>query len=163
MPKTITFLLFTWLSLSTVKAQAIPAIKVDDLLNRIGQGRDTTYLINFWATWCAPCVRELPQFEKINEQYLEKGIKVMLVSLDFKKDYMVKLPAFIEKRGIKSDVLFLDEQDANLWIPRIHPDWTGAIPATWIVNSSRQINDFVWSEWDEGELEKWLLEKVLDK
>jgi thiol-disulfide isomerase/thioredoxin len=155
------FLLLTSLYFGSVTAQEIPAIKAKTLIDRIEKGGDTTYLINFWATWCAPCVRELPQFEAINEKYGDKGVKVILVSLDLKRDYSVKLPAFIVKRGLKSEVVFMDESDANSWIPLIYTNWSGVIPATWAFNKSNELNLFEWSEWDEGALEKWLIEKVI--
>ena len=41
------------------------------------------YLIDFWATWCKPCIKELPAFEELNARYQDKGLKVVLVSLDF--------------------------------------------------------------------------------
>src|SRR5690606_6809447 len=44
---------------------------------------DSIYVINFWATWCKPCIKELPAFEKIASEYADKKVKVLLVSLDF--------------------------------------------------------------------------------
>src|SRR5471030_2436347 len=73
-------------------------IKADDLMKRIANKSDTTYVINFWATWCAPCVKELPAFEKLNENYKDKKVKVLLVSMDFKQDYEKKLIPFVRKK-----------------------------------------------------------------
>jgi thiol-disulfide isomerase/thioredoxin len=153
--------LLSFSCIPSVAAQEVPAIKSASLMERMEKGGDTTYLINFWATWCAPCVRELPQFEAVNQKYGSERIKVILVSLDLKRDYDIKLPAFIKKRNLKSEVVFLDESDANSWIPLIHPEWSGVIPATWAYNKTRNLNLFEWSEWEEGSLEKWLIEKVL--
>lgn len=161
MPSIVFISLLSFLCIHSVSAQEIPALKAERLIERMEDGGDTTYIINFWATWCAPCVRELPQFEELNEKYGSQRIKVILVSLDLKRDYAVKLPAFIEKRGLKSEVVFLDESDANRWIPLMHPEWSGVIPATWAFNKSKNLNLFEWSEWEEGALEKWLIERVL--
>jgi thiol-disulfide isomerase/thioredoxin len=91
---------------------------------------DTLYVINFWATWCVPCVKELPYFEKVNAEYGSHKVKVMLVSLDFIDDLETSLIPFIEKHQLKSEVVLLDDPDANRWIPMVHPDWDGAIPVT---------------------------------
>lgn len=96
-----------------------------------------TYVINFWATWCAPCVKELPYFEELNVNYSNKKVEVILVSLDFPKQIETKLVPFLEKRGLKSEVVVLDDVDSNTWIPKVNQEWSGAIPATVIYNKSK--------------------------
>jgi len=95
---------------------------------------DTVYVINFWATWCAPCVKELPSFEKLNDKYVNKGVKVVLVSLDFPHLYDTKLKPFIKEKKLKSKVIALDDADMNTWIPQVDASWSGSIPATIIYN-----------------------------
>jgi thiol-disulfide isomerase/thioredoxin len=96
------------------------------------------HVINFWATWCAPCVKELPFFEKLNKTYADRDVEVLLVSLDFPKQYDSKLKPFIEDKKLKSKVVALNDTDANYWIPKISEDWTGAIPATLIYNKDKR-------------------------
>jgi thiol-disulfide isomerase/thioredoxin len=61
------------LSLITYSVNAqVKLLKLDDLDKRIANGKDTTYVINFWATWCSPCVAELPNFEKLHLANLKK-------------------------------------------------------------------------------------------
>lgn len=131
--------LFTFLLASipflTLYSQRVSSIKVTDLEERISNP-DTIYIVNFWATWCVPCVKELPAFDSIHATFKDANIKVLLVSLDFKEDMESKLLPFIESKKIKSEVVLLDETDANYFIPRVADVWTGAIPATLIkVNS----------------------------
>ena len=97
-----------------------------------------TYIINFWATWCAPCVKELPYFEKINQEYSDKNVEVLLVSLDFPKQVERKLIPFINKRKLKSEVVLLDDINENVWIKAIDKSWSGAIPATIIYNKNNR-------------------------
>lgn len=97
---------------------------------------DTTYVVNFWATWCGPCVKELPHFEKLNKQYASSKVKVLLVSLDFSKQVSKSLLPFIKKKNLRSEVIHLDDPDANSWVPKVDSTWTGAIPATLIYNRS---------------------------
>ncbi|MFH4965103.1 TlpA disulfide reductase family protein [Gaetbulibacter sp. M235] len=91
---------------------------------------DKIHVINFWATWCAPCVKELPFFEKLNTQFADKNIDVVLVSLDFPHLYESKLKPFIAENHIKLKVIALDDVDMNAWIPQVNKDWSGSIPAT---------------------------------
>lgn len=94
-----------------------------------------TYVINFWATWCLPCVKELPFFETLNANYKDKNVEVILVSLDMPQKIGTNLIPFIEKKNLKSIVVHLDDPDANAWIEKVNPNWSGAIPATIIYNS----------------------------
>jgi thiol-disulfide isomerase/thioredoxin len=93
---------------------------------------DTTYLVNFWASWCTPCVEELPAFERVGENYRQQKVKVLLVSLDFPGQIETRLVPFLHSNEIRSEVLVLNDPDANKWINSVDPSWSGAIPATLI-------------------------------
>ena len=94
------------------------------------QKNDTTYIINFWATWCGPCVKELPYFEELQAKYADEKVKVVLVSLDFEKKLETKLVPFLNDRRIASEVVVLLDGKASKWIDRVDPSWSGAIPVT---------------------------------
>lgn len=96
-----------------------------------------TLVINFWATWCGPCVKELPYFEEISKTYGQNDVEVVLVSLDFPQHYESKLKPFIKKYDIKSRVIALNDPDSNNWIPKVNDNWTGSIPATLIISNSK--------------------------
>lgn len=113
----------------------IPVVKIDALNTRLKNGGDTIYVVNFWATWCGPCVAELPYFEKLDSVYKDKKVKVILVSTDFRKDIDTRLKPFVEKRKLHSEVNFLDEIYDNEWIPKVDSAWQGNIPATKIYNA----------------------------
>jgi thiol-disulfide isomerase/thioredoxin len=104
-------------------------------LNKTG---DKTYIINFWATWCAPCVKELPYFEEITQQYRGQTVEVILVSLDFPRQYESKLKPFIQDKNLQSEVIALNDTDMNTWIPQVDQNWSGAIPATLIYNKNQR-------------------------
>ncbi len=97
-----------------------------------------TYVINFWATWCAPCVKELPYFEKLKEEYADKNVEVLLVSLDFPKQVEKKLIPFINKYKLQSEVVLLDDVNEEIWIKAIDESWSGALPATLIYNKNNR-------------------------
>ena len=97
---------------------------------------ETTYVINFWATWCLPCVKELPYFEKLNQNYKDKNVKVILVSLEMPKKIESNLIPFMIKKKLQGEVIHLDDPDANAWIEKVDSNWSGAIPATIIYNAT---------------------------
>ncbi len=100
------------------------------LVSRIQQAGEATLVVNFWATWCKPCVEELPCFEELRKQYADKNVQVLLVSLDFKTQMEKKLIPFLKANPLKSEVILFTDQDVNTWIPYIHKEWDGAIPVT---------------------------------
>ena len=110
----------------------------DGLEPLINSKNDNIHIVNFWATWCAPCVKELPYFEAINKNYKDKNVDVLLVSLDFPKNYNDKLKPFIKKHNLQSRVVAFDDTDQNRWIPAINKDWSGALPATIIYKGDKR-------------------------
>lgn len=111
---------------------------------------DTTYVINFWATWCKPCVAELPYFEQLHAQIGDQKIKVVLVSLDFAKDVETKLVNFVQQRRLKPSVIALTDGKYNDWIDKVHPDWGGAIPVTYIYRAEQVLfHDQQYEDYEE--------------
>lgn len=120
------------------RAQNVAIIKFPELQKRLAQPSDTTYVVNFWATWCGPCVKELPNFEQIRSAFADKKVKVLLVSLDYASQLDRKIKPFVKQRGLKSEVVLLDETDPNTWLGKIDPKWSGSIPFTLIVNNKNR-------------------------
>ncbi len=120
-------------------SQQVDLVTIDRLNDRIKKGTDTTYLINFWATWCAPCMKELPYFEKLAQQFKTEKLKVLLISVDFKAQLTSSLMPFVKRKKLKNEVLLLDEKDQQEFIDRIDTSWSGSIPATlFIKNNNRK-------------------------
>jgi len=134
-------------------AQTPEIIKLPKLKEILKPESDTTYVINFWATWCKPCIKELPYFEELQLNYKNEKVKVLLVSLDFKRHLDSQLIPFLKKNKIQSTVLLLDEPDANLWIDIVDPSWSGAIPVTLVINSQDNKRLFYEKEFVYSELE----------
>lgn len=117
----------------TVKVYSYKELK--PLLEQKG---DKVYVVNFWATWCAPCVKELPAFEKLKSVYAAKGVEVLLVSLDFPKQINKRVIPFIAKKNLQSKVVLLDNGKDDSWLKSIDSSWSGAIPATLIYNKNKR-------------------------
>ncbi|MEL6650495.1 MAG: TlpA disulfide reductase family protein [Bacteroidota bacterium] len=99
---------------------------------------DTTYVINFWATWCGPCVKELPYFEQIHQQYAEQKVRVILISLDFPAHVETSLVQFVKKKKLSPTVVALLDGKFNRWIDKVDPSWGGSIPVTMIYQGERK-------------------------
>lgn len=111
---------------------------------------DKTYVINFWATWCKPCVKELPYFEELGSNYNAAELEVVLVSLDFKKSIKKSLMPFIQKNNIKSEVVLLADSKTNEWIDMVDEEWSGTIPATLIYDKeSYQFIEYEFESYEE--------------
>lgn len=132
------FLIVFFLLASVSFAQKPVVYKINDLLKRIHNNSDTIYVVNFWATWCKPCVQELPDFESFNRQNKPALVKIILVSMDFKEDMDKKLMPFLEKNKYSSEVVLLDEVNGNDFIDKIHTKWGGAIPATYFTTKNKK-------------------------
>ena len=99
---------------------------------------NNTYVINFWATWCAPCIKELPYFQEIHDKYGSQNLKVILVSLDFPDKFESQLKPYVKKNNLTPQVILLDDPNENEWIPKVDESWSGAIPATLIYNKYKR-------------------------
>ena len=121
---------------TTVKSYA----QYDDMAAEYMNRNDGyTYVINYWATWCGPCVKELPYFEQLLTAYQKDKVRVVLVSLDFPKKVDSKLLPFLNKHNIQSEVVLLDDPKSNLWIDKVDPSWEGAIPVTIIYKGNKEV------------------------
>jgi len=131
-------------------------VKLTELQKLIHQP-GSVKVINFWATWCAPCVKEMPLFEKLNHD--DRNTKVILVSMDYDLDPdPAKVKRFIDRKKILSKVVILAEENPNEWIEKIDKSWTGALPSTLVINPDSGKRKFIQGELKEGDLEKLIQE-----
>ncbi len=155
MKQLLTSVLLFWTA--TAFAQSIPYIQRDQIGRWKNTESDTVFVINFWATWCAPCVAELPAFEKLNKEYAKEKVQVVLVNNDFKKQVNSRVLPFIDKKKLESQVVYMDESNPNNWIDLVHPEWSGTIPATLIVSKRKNKVLFFEKPLEYDELEKIVL------
>jgi len=139
---------------SDLAEKKIEVIKFDQLEELINQEGEGIKIINFWATWCKPCIKELPYFDALEDEMEGVPIKVYLISMDFPEEADKKVKAFVERRNIESEVKLLDETDFNAFIDKVDQRWSGAIPATLIINNKNKTRVFLEKELHEGELEE---------
>lgn len=133
------------------EGQSYTEIDMEQLLDITGKENDTTYVVNFWATWCSPCVKEIGYFEEIHHGYADRRVKVILVSLDFPNQAAKRLPPFMKEKNLTAPVYLMTNLSYNDWIEQVDPSWSGAIPATLIYNRDQRI--FLEQELSMEELE----------
>lgn len=110
-----------------------------ELEERIQQAKNTTTLvINFWATYCPPCVEELPYFNELHCKYAGSNFEVLLVSLDLKTRLEKTLVPFLEKHKLKPEVILMTDQNGDGWIPKVDETWQGPIPVTLLVRGTER-------------------------
>lgn len=120
-------------------AQNIPIINRNDLHALVATNDDTLRVVNFWATWCGPCVAEMPHFEKLERNKGTQKLQVIFVSLDFPSQLQKRVVPFVKKRKLQAQVWLFDGGDPNEWIDEIEPRWTGSIPATLFLYKGKRI------------------------
>lgn len=143
-------------ALQTNSVPSLPTVSLDKLYQRLEHGSDTTYIVNLWATWCKPCVAELPHFDKLSKEVSDKPVKIILVSVDDVQT-SEKVANFLTKKGIVCEVVLLDESKPHEWIDRVSESWSGAIPATLIVNRGANKREFYEQAFSYDQLSSTLL------
>jgi len=132
--------------------QKIEYIKVPELEKMLNNHENKLFVVNLWATWCAPCVKELPAFEKVAGEYDQSKVRFIMISLDFPSQVENQLKPFLKKNNISLDVSVMMDTDYNSWIDKVDPQWQGNIPSTLFVNNVKKSRYFHSGEITEQEL-----------
>lgn len=138
---------------SNLSAQDIPKWKLDDLRSAIRTAEKPT-IFNFWATFCKPCIEEIPYFQELVKKYDSAGVQLILVSLDLAEAYPKQISTFASKHRFRVPVTFLAETNADLFCPVVDPAWSGAIPASLFVNNKTGYRKFFEEQLSRQTLEK---------
>jgi thiol-disulfide isomerase/thioredoxin len=153
-------ILVMFFSCRQVNSEPIPKWKITDLQEYIAKS-DKPLVVNFWATYCGPCIKEIPYFQEVVKQYEKKGVKLLLVSLDFKESFPQKIDSFANKRKFASKIVWLDETNADYFCPKVDTTWSGAMPATLFINNKMGHHSFFEEEMSKEKFETEI-RKILD-
>jgi len=154
MMKALLIILFLFLSANT-NAQTIKKIKITELEKTIKESK-TPLIVNFWATFCIPCIEEIPYFQKLVKKHAKDSVKLLLVSLDLNEDYN-KIKPFAVKRKITAPIVWLNETDADYFCSKVDSSWSGSIPATLFINNKTGYRKFHEEQIKEEQLEKEIM------
>ena len=132
--------------------QQIIKWKITDIRELIEKS-DSVLVINFWATFCKPCVEEIPNLIKFASKYKKQKVALFLVSLDLADYYPTKIKKFVAAKKYAANIAWLDESNADYFCPIISADWSGSIPATLIVNNKNGYRKFYEKKLSAAEIE----------
>jgi thiol-disulfide isomerase/thioredoxin len=143
--------------ISSLTAQKINRIGIAELEEILASPADELHVVNFWATWCPPCVTELPYFEKLSGEYQGQGVRFILISLDFPSQIESRLIPFLEANKIRADVRVMTNIDYNSWIEKVDASWQGNIPVTLFFNNAQKARYFHPEELEEDKLRELII------
>ena len=132
--------------------QTIAKWKIEDLEKYIAKS-DTPVIVSFWATYCVPCIKEIPYFQEVVAKYKDNGVKLLLVSLDFKESFPDKISSFANKKKFTSTIVWLDETNADYFCPKVDSKWSGVMPATLFINNKKGHRSFFEEEMPKEKFE----------
>jgi thiol-disulfide isomerase/thioredoxin len=138
---------------SYVQAQSpVQKIKVTELQDYIAKS-DHPVIVNFWATFCVPCNKEIPYFESTVARFKDQGVELILVSLDLPDYFPARIVDFARLRGYMAKLLWLNETDADYFCPKVDPRWTGGIPSSLFVDNKNHYRRFFDRQLTEPQVE----------
>ena len=136
-----------------VHSQQVRPVKITELERTIKESK-TPLIVNFWATFCVPCLQEIPYFQEIANQYKSNDVSLVFVSLDMKEAYPVKVNNMARKLNLTYPVVWLNETNADYFCPRIDTTWTGGMPSSLFVNNATGYHKFFEEPLSKEKLEK---------
>ncbi len=139
--------------------QDIKKVKITDLEKTIAESK-TPLIVNFWATFCIPCIKEMPHFLEMENKYKKEEVKLLFVSLDLQESYPAKIKAFAAKKKIGAKIVWLDEFDADYFCPKVDSSWSGAIPSTLFINNKTGYRKFFEEQFSKEKLEEQVLATI---
>jgi len=145
----VTFLLFAVFG----NSQDIKSIKITDLEKTIEESK-TPLIVNFWATFCVPCLEEIPYFQEITQQHKNENVSIVFVSLDMKEAYPAKVNEIAKRLKLDYPVVWLNETNADYFCPKIDTSWTGGMPSSLFVNNVTGYHKFFERPLSKDELQK---------
>jgi len=130
-----------WMFAFSAFSQQVKKVQIKEIEDII-KAIDHPVIISFWATWCAPCVHEIPYLQETVKKYADHQVELVLVSLDFKESYPSAIESFVKKKDFQASFYWLNETNADDFCPKIDPKWDGSIPATLFVNNKTNYRKF---------------------
>ena len=127
------FLIIILFSSVSAYAQEVKSLKstqeLDELKNSL---KGKVVLINFWATWCKPCVKEFPELVKLYNNYKDKNFQLVFISADVPEEIESKVVPFLKSQNVDFVSYYNNFDKPEELINYIDKNWEGAIPSTYV-------------------------------
>ncbi|MGH2567409.1 MAG: TlpA family protein disulfide reductase [Bacteroidota bacterium] len=127
----------------SLEGRLIESIDENGFQDLVAQRNGKILFLNFWATWCQPCVEEFPDIVKLANEMSDKKVEFVAVSLDFPDEVESKILPFLQDKKVPFKVFVADLRDQDAFITIVNPSWAGALPATAIYDLNGQQQSFV--------------------
>lgn len=121
----------------------IPVVDETWLRNKIENRNGKILFINFWATWCVPCVEEFPDLVKIYKEHKGSEFEFLSVSVDISSEIETKVIPFLKEQSAEFPVVLVEEKRSEQVINLINPEWNGAVPVTVIYDEHGKRQEFI--------------------
>ncbi len=134
----------------------IKNIKLDEIESLFLSHKQGLTIINLWATWCSPCVAELPYFGNIYKRYPKEQVHLYLLNIEGKEAEEKKLKPFLKKNPLPCPVYLLEDGTPTDLEKVLKTEISGALPTTLIYNSNGKLIKKIENPITEEEIEKIL-------
>ena len=158
------WIIFTWLPLATAQAQKtatpsdIQLISASQFSALLDDARGDVILVNLWATWCAPCLREIPELLRLRENYLDKGFRLIAVSMDDPQDLESHVIPFLEQRFPDWDTFQSAEVEMDRFVSVIDPAWNEVLPTSYLIDRTGSVTKILFGGKSYEDFEAALLD-----
>ena len=144
-------------NIKSVAASALTPLDEAGFRRMVAEHRGKVLLVDFWATWCAPCREEFPKLVALHSTYEQKGFNFVTISCD-EPEQETQAAGFAAAQRAPAPRYIRRAQNDDTFINSIDPKWSGALPALFVFDrSGRQTQSFI------GETDIRQLEAVIKK
>jgi thiol-disulfide isomerase/thioredoxin len=119
----------------------------------IAGSKGQVLLIDFWATWCSPCLEEIPHLVALERKYRGKGLRLVTVSADDEEDRAAALK-FLQEKRVPAPVYLKTAGDDDKFITFVDKTWSGALPALFLYDRNGKLARTFIGEADMKAVEK---------
>jgi thiol-disulfide isomerase/thioredoxin len=119
--------------------RATELISAKEFRRLLAKEQGNVLVVNFWATWCIPCIREFPDLSKLQEKHSERGLKVIAVSMDDPELLDTKVKRFIQEHRPGFVTYLQTEADPDTFASVVDPGWSGVVPTTYVIDRTGKV------------------------
>lgn len=160
MKNNVLIFLLICLPFATQAQPKVTTIQTSDLIQLVDSS-STPIIISFWATWCSPCLHEIPWLEKSIAAKSQDSITLVLVCIDGAKTTR-ELEVFVARKGFRSRVVLWQRPNFDAFALAMNIKWTEGIPATYLRNNKRNRKAFFNRQLTEAQIDREFKKLVIE-